>query len=135
MKENIKLYSVKDICNRYGITRKTLFYYDKVGLLKPVERKGKQLFKFYDDACLERLGKIRIFREAGLSIDTIKKIIDNNNHDNVRSCLMEELKYKEENLKASQEEIVKLKHLISLYGLSGGNVINNLTVPQGTKIE
>ena len=115
MKEEKKLYSVKDICNRYNITRKALFYYDKTCLLKPAERKGKQSFKYYDDASLERLERIRTFREAGLSIDTIKSIIDNDNPDDVRSCLMEELKHKEENLKASKEEIIKLKHLISLY--------------------
>lgn len=122
MKEEKKLYSVKDICNKYGITRKTLFYYDRAGLLSPSERKGKQLFKFYDGTSLERLEKIRTFREAGLSIDAIKQIIDSNNPDDVRSCLIEELKNKEENLKTSQEEIKKLKHLISLYEQSDSHL-------------
>ena len=30
-----RLYTVKEICEKYGITRKTLFYYDKVGLINP----------------------------------------------------------------------------------------------------
>ena len=86
-----------------------------IGLLKPVERKGKQLFKFYDDVSLERLDKIRIFREAGLSIDTIIKIIDNSNPKYIRCRLMEKLKVKELNLKTSMEETKNLKQLISKY--------------------
>ena len=115
MKEEKKLYSVKDICNKYGITRKTLFYYDRAGLLLPSERKGKQQVKFYTDTSLERLDKIRIFREAGLSIDAIRQIIDNNNKEDVRHRLIKELRIKELDLEVSKEEISNLKHLISEY--------------------
>ena len=52
-----KLYSVKEICEKYGITRKTLFYYDRIGLLKPAKRLGRQSFKYYDVAALKRLEK------------------------------------------------------------------------------
>ena len=109
-----KLYSVKDICEQYGITRKTLFYYDRIDLLKPTERQGKQQFKYYDDIALTRLNSILEYRDAGLSIDEIRQIIDLNDKKeilqilhNVKSRLIQEEKKK-------QEEMEKLDELIRL---------------------
>ena len=42
------LYSVGEICRITGITRKTLFYYDRIGLLVPYKRTEPQQFKLYD---------------------------------------------------------------------------------------
>ena len=52
------LYSVGEICRITGITRKTLFYYDRIGLLVPYERTEPQQFKLYDRERLERLNGI-----------------------------------------------------------------------------
>ena len=32
LKKDEKLYTVGDVCEQMGITRKTLFYYDQIGL-------------------------------------------------------------------------------------------------------
>ena len=59
------LYSVGEICRITGITRKTLFYYDRIGLLVPYERTEPQQFKLYDRERLERLNGIIEYRGAG----------------------------------------------------------------------
>jgi DNA-binding transcriptional MerR regulator len=61
--------SVKEICRVTGVTRKTLFYYDRIGLLEPSRRSGKQNFKEYDEQAVNRLLEIRLYREMGLSMN------------------------------------------------------------------
>lgn len=59
-----------------GVTRKTLFYYDRIGLLEPSRRSGKQNFKEYDEQAVNRLLEIRLYREMGLSIPMIQDILE-----------------------------------------------------------
>ena len=73
---NAEMIGVKEICRIAGVTRKTLFYYDRIGLLEPSHRSGKQNFKEYDDAAVRRLIEIRLYREMGLSIPMIQEILD-----------------------------------------------------------
>jgi DNA-binding transcriptional MerR regulator len=82
--ETKELYSVGQICEKTGITRKTLFYYDRNGLLTPTERSGPQQFKFYDEEKLARLKLIITYREAGLSIAEIREILDDQKSDRLK---------------------------------------------------
>lgn len=70
------LYSVGEICRITGITRKTLFYYDRIGLLVPYGRTEPQQFKLYDRGRLERLNCIIEYRRAGLRIAEIRALLD-----------------------------------------------------------
>lgn len=69
-----KLYTVKELCEKYGITRKTLFYYDKIGLISPERRIGTQLHKVYDITEVHKLELILKYRNAGLTIGEIKEM-------------------------------------------------------------
>lgn len=80
---SIHLYSVSEICALTGVTRKTLFYYDRTGLLKPVCRTGTQNFKQYDAGALMRLRMILRYREAGLHLSEISEILDDPDCDRV----------------------------------------------------
>lgn len=73
--ENEKLYTVKEICTKYHITRKTLFYYDKIGLVKPAQRVGTQFHKLYDLYGMNALETILAYRDAGLTIMEIREMM------------------------------------------------------------
>lgn len=109
--ENKELYSVGQICELTGITRKTLFYYDRNGLLTPTARSGPQQFKFYDDEKLSRLKQIITYREAGLSIAEIREILDDQQADKLLVFKKAMKRLLHERNKADQE-IRKLKELI-----------------------
>ena len=70
------MFTVKEVCSVTGVTRKTLFHYDRIGLLKPTCRKGKQCFKMYDGEAVIRLLEIRVYRDAGLSIESIRTLMN-----------------------------------------------------------
>ena len=58
------------------VTRKRLYYYDHIGLLKPTKRLGPQQAKQYNAKAIERLGIILALQEAGLKIKEIQAMID-----------------------------------------------------------
>ncbi len=72
---DLPMKSVKEICLLTGVTRKTLFYYDRIGLLKPTMRIGTQGHKYYDEQAVETLLKIRLYKECGLKISEIRTLI------------------------------------------------------------
>lgn len=75
MAKNKRLYTVAEIISMMGTTRKTLYYYDKTGLLIPTDRTGPQAHKLYDEAALDQLRVIMRYRKAGLTIDEVRSVM------------------------------------------------------------
>ena len=67
--------TVKDIAKRTGISVRTLHHYDAIGLLKPTQV-TEAGYRMYDDAALERLYLILLFREIGFSLKEIQSVLD-----------------------------------------------------------
>ena len=68
-------YTVGRVAEIAGVTVRTLHHYDEIGLLTPGERSGAGARR-YDDADLERLQQILLYRELGFTLDEIATILD-----------------------------------------------------------
>lgn len=68
--------SVKEVSKLAGVSRRTLQYYDEIGLLPPsaVKESG---YRQYDDEALSRLWSILFYKEIGLSLEEIRLLLDN----------------------------------------------------------
>lgn len=104
-------YTVGDLCQMTGITRKTLFYYDHIGLLEPSERKGSQKQKVYGNAEYERLCRIIAYKEAGLLLSEIREIfrLPENRNDILKQAekrLMQEICERREQYEKLQALII-----------------------------
>ena len=73
-----------------GISRTALLYYDKIGVLTPA-CKTDAGYRLYDGAGMERLKKIMLLREAGMSLEQIKNIVSNQGNS-LTALLMQKLK-------------------------------------------
>ena len=104
-------YSVKELCTMMQITRKTLFYYDRIGLLKPSDRKGVQNHKLYDISQKQRLADILKYRRAGLKIEEVRLILDSPECD-VRTILEGALNRLDRQKKEKESQIRVLKELM-----------------------
>ena len=104
-------YTVGDLCELFQITRKTLFYYDRSGLLRPTERVGVQNFKVYDTEAVERLRTILDYRRAGLTIQEIRILLSEecSNPAVILNQALDRLKQKQ---KQCVVQIGRLKELI-----------------------
>lgn len=75
--------TVSEVSKLTGVSVRTLHYYDQIGLLKPTET-TETGYRLYDDAALERLQYIMLFRELEFSLEDIKTILDSDNFNRNR---------------------------------------------------
>lgn len=61
---------ISEVSQQSGLTIDTLRYYEKVGLLPPIERTGGGI-RDYSTSDVKRIDFIKCMRTAGLSIDTL----------------------------------------------------------------
>lgn len=68
--------SVNEVSKVSGVSRRTLQYYDEIGLLPPSAVK-KSGYRQYDDESLCRLWCILFYKELGMSLNNIRLILEN----------------------------------------------------------
>ena len=100
--------TVHEVSSLSGVSIRTLQYYDKIGLLRPTQYTDAG-YRLYDDAALETLQQILLFRELEFPLKEIKQIISSPNFDRSKAL-------------AQQIELLKLKkeHIENLIDLAVG---------------
>jgi MerR family transcriptional regulator, thiopeptide resistance regulator len=81
-----RTFQVKDVARIAGVSVRTLHHYDAVGLLVPHLRTAAG-YRVYTDADLLRLQQILIGRELGLSLEEIRRVLDDPGFDQVAALL------------------------------------------------
>ena len=82
--------TVGELARSVGLTRSTLLYYDRLGLLSPGGHcKGE--YRLYSSADARRLEKICQYRKAGLSLKAIQRILDDCNKSEMKEILEKRL--------------------------------------------
>ena len=100
--------TVNEVSKLTGVSIRTLQYYDKIGLLHP-SKYTEAGYRLYDDAALETLQQILLFRELEFPLKDIRKIISSPDFDRSKAL-------------GQQIELLKLKkeHLENLIDLAIG---------------
>ena len=76
--------TVNEVSKLTGVSIRTLQYYDKIGLLKPAEY-TESGYRLYDDAALEKLQQILLFRELEFPLKDIKEIVNRSDFDKTKA--------------------------------------------------
>lgn len=74
-------YTISQIAEMFNITTNKIRFYEKKGLLLPIRQSDNQYRRFNEDDIV-RLQSILLYRSIGLSIDSIKNILKNNEKEN-----------------------------------------------------
>jgi DNA-binding transcriptional MerR regulator len=77
-------YTIKQLAVAAGVSRRTLHFYDQIGLLKP-EAYGENGYRYYGEAALLRLQQILFFKELDFSLTEIKVTIDRPGFDTLEA--------------------------------------------------
>lgn len=77
-------FTVKKVAQYSGVSVRTLHYYDEVGLLKPAFI-GDNGYRYYNEEQLLKLQQILFYRELDLPLADIKKLINGDDFDTVKS--------------------------------------------------
>jgi len=68
------MYRITELANQFGLSRSTLLYYDRIGLLKPSGR-SESNYRRYSATERDRLESICAMRRAGVDIEGIRTIL------------------------------------------------------------
>lgn len=77
-------HKVSEVARLAGVTVRTLHHYDEIGLLRPSGRTAAD-YRLYDHGDLERLQEILFWRELGLPLDEIQRLMADPDHDRAAS--------------------------------------------------
>ena len=66
--------TIKDVCEKFGITADTLRYYEKVGAIPKVGRSSGGI-REYDDEALSWVQNAVCLRKAGVSVEAIAEYV------------------------------------------------------------
>ncbi len=103
--------TVKEVSKLTGVSVRALRYYDKLGLLVPATR-TESGYRLYDDASLERLQQVLLFRELEFPLKDIAAILDSPCFDRKRA----------------------LEQQITLLTMKKEHIENLITLAQGIKL-
>src|SRR5437667_9100605 len=70
------LYTIEQVATRTGLTKRTLRYYEEVGLLPPTDRTEGN-YRRYSGSDIERLERIKKLRDLlGFSLSDIRELLE-----------------------------------------------------------
>lgn len=72
---------IKEFAKLTGVSVRTLHYYDEIGLLEPSLVDEQNGYRYYDEACLERMQEILFYRELDFSLKDIRMILSSPDRD------------------------------------------------------
>lgn len=77
-------YTVKKLAELSGVTVRTLHHYDQIGLLQPAYH-GSNNYRYYEEEQLLMLQQILFYRELGMPLDDIKKVLESSEFSTIKA--------------------------------------------------
>ena len=104
--------TVKEMSRRTGVSVRTLHYYDSIGLLKPTQV-TEAGYRLYNDATIEKLCMILVFRELGLGLQEIGEILHAPDYNRNR-VLEKQIKLMQTRIGMLQNRIALAKGMLNI---------------------
>jgi len=103
------MYSIGQLVKKFQLSRSTLLYYDKIGLLKPTAR-SEANYRLYTQADFDRMVHISMYKKAGLSLESIAEVLVSSTSQTCKLLeqRLRQLNSEMTNIRQQQQFIVKL---------------------------
>lgn len=103
------MYTIGKLVKEFNLSRSTLLYYDRIGLLKPSARTEAD-YRVYSEQDFKRMSKIALYKKAGLSLDEIAEILDSadDQFSNILEQRLESLNAEMSRIRQQQRFILQL---------------------------
>ena len=110
---------IAEVSERYGLSTDTLRYYERVGLIPPVNRNDNGI-RDYDELDLRRVDFIKCMRSAGLPVEILIEYValvqqGDNTIEARKDILIEQRKLLVDRMNEMQKTLNILEHKIEVY--------------------
>jgi DNA-binding transcriptional MerR regulator len=98
---------ISEVAQKYGISRRTLRYYEEIGILASV-RDETSNYRYYDTAALKRLEQILLLRNLDFPLNKITEILLSENNSISNEIFLEKFKTLQDEI----EVLLSLRNII-----------------------
>jgi MerR family transcriptional regulator, aldehyde-responsive regulator len=110
---------IAEVSEKFGISTDTLRYYERIGLIRPVNRNASGI-RDYNEIDLRRVDFIKCMRSAGLSIEVLIEYVDlvqqgDDTIETRKGILKEQRELLLARMKELQKTLDVLDHKIDVY--------------------
>lgn len=123
----MKLIRINDVVESYGLSSRTLRYYEKVGILWSTHPENKAQ-RYYDNAALERLNQIIVLRKLQIPIKDIVSIYKSNNTASLIKAFVAKLESLDEEITSLSELRQIVNDFLQKMILTGIKKISTITL-------
>lgn len=109
----MKKYSIGEVSSRLGLSRDTLRFYEKKGMIRPEKRDNGYRSYSYEDT--RRLLEIMFYRRLNFSIEDINQILHKSSFGSYYSMIQEKITEEQQLLEQHRRSLIYLKYLERLY--------------------
>jgi len=111
--------NISEVSQKYNVSKDTLRYYEKIGLLKPIAKNKSGMRDYSKEDCI-RLEEVLFYRSADVAIDRLKMYIDlfeegDSTLEQRRTILVDYIVHLEEEQKGIGKSIKIIKDKIKVY--------------------
>ncbi len=102
--------TISSLAKSAGLSRSTLLYYDRLGLLKPSGR-SRSGYRQYSESDKKRLEQISLYRQMGIPLREMKKLLEESSEAESVEILNRRLRFLDReiaNFRTQQRHIVEL---------------------------
>ena len=102
--------SVSKLASEFGLSRATILYYEREGLLEPATR-GANGYRYYGDKEVERLRRIAGYRSYGVPVRDIRELLERESNATIERVLRKRFDQLEDEisvLRKQQRALVKI---------------------------
>lgn len=127
--------NIKKVSEQLGISSDTIRYYERIGLVPPINR-DKNGVRNFTDIDIQRLDFIKCMRHAGLSIESLHEYMHLYSLNDDRTILArkrileEEAEKLDERIASLQETRAYLQHKIDVYDSQLTQATNDLKLSE-----
>lgn len=116
------MYKIGEFSILSKLSIKTLRYYEKVGILKPVFIDKQNGYRFYDTKQLTEISKIISLRQIGMSIYDIKEFLKEHNEE----ILLKRKQEIESNILESKDQLQRINYLLEGKNMTYEAIVKDL---------
>lgn len=121
-----KLLMINEVAKNYNITKRTLRYYEEIGLLTNV-KKNNSNYRYYDNDTLNRLEQILLLRDLNFRISEIREILISEDDEAISKILYDKLKKLQDDI----DKLFSLKKIItSIIGIKNDRGMQHVSIYQ-----
>lgn len=109
----MKKYTIGEVSGRLGLSRDTLRFYEKKGIIQPEKQKNGYRTYTYED--IKKLSSIMFYRKLNFSIEDISRILYKSSFPSYCSMIQEKIAEEKQELEKHRKSLVHLTHLQKHY--------------------